>query len=138
MLLAVLFIAVGIGLLYGGAEGLVRGGASVGTRLGLTPLIIGLTVVAFGTSAPELVVSLGAALDDRGAVAVGNVVGSNIGNIGLILALAALVRPAVVRAQIIRFDIPILLAVTLAFLLMVADARVARCERHTERTLTRC
>ncbi len=128
MLLSVLSIGFGIGLLYVGAEGLVRGGASAGARLGLTPLVIGLTVVACGTSAPELVVSVGAALADQGDVAVGNVVGSNIGNIGFILALAVLIRPAVIQAQIIRFDVPILLGVTVAFLLVLADAHVARWE----------
>lgn len=128
MSLSVVSMAVGIGLLYVGAEGLVRGGASAGARLGLTPLVIGLTVVAFGTSAPELVVSVGAALADQGDVAIGNVVGSNIGNIGFILALAVLIRPAVVQAQIIRFDVPILLGATLALLLILADAHVARWE----------
>lgn len=128
MLLSALWIVLGIGLLYGGAEGLVRGSASAAARLGLTPLVIGLTVVAFGTSAPELAVSVDAALAGQGDVAVGNVVGSNIGNIGLILALAALIRPTIVQAQIIRFDVPVLLGVTLVFLLMLADAGIARWE----------
>jgi cation:H+ antiporter len=128
MLLSALWIGLGIVLLYGGAEGLVRGSASAAARIGLTPLVIGLTVVAFGTSAPELAVSVDAALAGEGDVAVGNVVGSNIGNIGFILALAAMIRPTIVQAQIIRFDVPVLLGVTLAFLLMLADARIARWE----------
>lgn len=128
MLISAIWVGLGVVLLYGGAEGLVRGSASAAARLGLTPLAIGLTVVAFGTSAPELVVSVGAALGEQGPVAVGNVVGSNIGNIGLILGLAALVRPATVQAQIIRFDVPVLVLVSLLFLGFVADAHVARWE----------
>lgn len=128
MLLAALAIALGIGLLYGGAEALVRGSSSAAARLGLTPLVIGLTVVAFGTSAPELVVSVDAALAGQGALAVGNVVGSNIGNIGLILGLTALIRPAIVHARIIRFDVPVLLAVTLTLVLMLLNERVVRWE----------
>lgn len=128
MLLSSVAIVVGIALLYAGAEALVRGSASAAAQLGLTPLVIGLTVVAFGTSAPELVVSVGAALADQGVVAVGNVVGSNIGNIGLILGLAVVIRPARVQAQILRFDVPLLLLVTLALVLILGDGRVVRWE----------
>lgn len=115
-----LFIALGLVLLYYGAEGLVRGSASLAARLGLSPLLIGLTVVAFGTSMPELLVSVQAALGGNSEVAVGNVVGSNIFNIGVILALAAIIQPLKVQFQLIRFDVPVMLAVVLLanFLLM--------------------
>ncbi len=128
MLWSALAILAGIGLLYAGAEALVRGSASAALRLGLTPLVIGLTVVAFGTSAPELVVSVGAALAEQGAMAVGNVVGSNIGNVGLILGLAALIHPATVQAQFVRFDVPVLLLVTVALVLLLGDDRIVRWE----------
>lgn len=128
MFLSWLWIALGIVLLYFGAEALVRGSASVAARLGLTPLVIGLTVVAFGTSAPELVVSVGAALAEQGPVAVGNVVGSNIGNIGLILGLAAVIRPPTVQAQVIRFDVPLLMLVSLLLVFFLMNGSLARWE----------
>ena len=87
MLLYVGLCLVGFALLYYGAEWLVRGSAEIALRLGLSPLVVGLTVVAFGTSSPEAVVSFVAAADGLAGIAVGNVVGSNIANIGLILGL---------------------------------------------------
>jgi cation:H+ antiporter len=128
MILSLLLILVGIVLLYGGAEGLVRGSSSLAARAGLTPLVIGLTVVAFGTSMPELVVSIGASLRGSGAIAAGNVVGSNIGNIALILGVAALIHPLRVQAQIIRIDMPVLLAVSAVLVLVLQDDAVGRLE----------
>jgi cation:H+ antiporter len=122
----VLAILGGIALLYGGAEGLVRGSSALALRLGLTPLVVGLTVVAFGTSMPELIVSVDATLAGRGSIALGNVVGSNIGNIALILGISALIAPLAVRARIIRLDLPILLAATLLMVVLVADGTVGR------------
>lgn len=124
----ILFLIGGVILLYAGAEGLVRGAASAAARLGLTPLVIGLTVVAFGTSAPELVVSVGAALEDQGSIAIGNVVGSNIGNIALILGLAALISPPRVQAQIIRFDVPIVIGTSVVVSGMLWNGLVGRLE----------
>lgn len=112
MILAVLYVVGGIGLLYYGAEALVRGAAALAVRARMSPLLVGLTVVSFGTSAPELVVSVQAALGGEGGIAVGNVVGSNICNIGLILGLAALVRPLRVDAQLVRLDIPLMVGVS--------------------------
>ena len=106
-------LIVGLILLVVGAEGLVRGASALALRLGLTPLIVGLTVVAFGTSTPELVVSLEAALAGKGAIAAGNVVGSNIANIGLILGFVALLRPMSVQAQLVRLDLPLLVGVSI-------------------------
>lgn len=126
--MALLWILLGVGLLYGGAEGLVRGSASVARRLGLSPLVIGLTVVAFGTSMPELVVSVRATLAGAGPIAVGNVVGSNIANIALILGLSALIRPIRVHAQLIRVDVPILIVASVALAVLLQDGRVGRVE----------
>lgn len=118
----------GLLLLTAGAEGLIRGASSLARRLGLSPLVIGLTVVAFGTSTPEFVVSLQGALDGRSALALGNVVGSNIGNIGLILGGAALISPLRVQAQIIRLDVPIMIGVSLVLGGLLWDGAVSRIE----------
>ncbi|MGE4563416.1 MAG: calcium/sodium antiporter [Victivallaceae bacterium] len=111
----ILWLAVGLALLCGGAELLVRGTVGIASACGVSPLVIGLTLVAAATSSPELVVSIQAALDNRGEVSVGNVVGSNICNIALILGASALVRPLKVERQLLRFDGPVLLAVSVAF-----------------------
>lgn len=121
MTIALIYLLVGLVLLYFGAEGLVRGSSSLALRLGLSPLVVGLTVVAFGTSSPELVVSLKAAMLGQSAISVGNVVGSNICNIGLILGVSALITPIATSSQIVRIDIPIMIGVTLISLLLLAD-----------------
>lgn len=126
MLWALLSVVGGLVLLSGGADGLVRGAASLARRLGMTPLVIGLTVVAMGTSMPELVVSVDAALRGRSAVALGNVVGSNIANIGLILGSAALISTLQVRAQVIRFDVPVLVGVSLLAGGLLIDGTLSR------------
>lgn len=123
-----LLIALGLVLLFFGGEGLVRGSAALALRLGVSPLVAGLTVVAFGTSAPELVVSLKAALDGLGAIAIGNVVGSNIFNIGLILGITALICPLKPQLQIIRFDTPIMIVVTLVGMGFLWDSALGRAE----------
>ena len=112
MLLQVLSLLGGLALLVGAASVLVRGAAALALRLGLSSLVVGLTVVAFGTSAPELVVSVQSALAGAGGIAVGNVVGSNIANIGLILAAAVLIRPIASDPAMLRRDLPVLLATT--------------------------
>src|SRR5690606_18831728 len=124
----VLSILFGLALLWGGAEGLVRGSASLALRLGLTPLVVGLTVVAFGTSSPELVVSIGAALADQGSIALGNVVGSNIGNVGLILGVGALLRPIRIRSQLVRVDMPLMVGVCVLLAALLLDGRIDRAE----------
>ncbi len=107
-------LLAGLLILSGGAEFLVRGGAALAIRLGLSPLAVGLTVVAFGTSAPELLVSVQSVMEEYGDIAVGNVVGSNIFNIAAILGLAAVICPLRIQSTLIRFDIPVMIAVTLA------------------------
>ncbi|WP_412068460.1 calcium/sodium antiporter [Rubrivirga sp. IMCC43871] len=118
----------GLALLMAAATALVRGAASLALRLGLSPLVVGLTVVAFGTSAPELVVSVQAALAGAGGIAVGNVVGSNIANVGLILALAVLVRPIATDPTVLRRDLPVLLATTVAVSVLLLDGQLGALE----------
>lgn len=123
-----LWIVASLVLLYFGAEGLVRGSASLALRLGLTPLVVGLTVVAMGTSMPEVMVSVKAALAERGDLAVGNVVGSNLFNIGVILGLTALLSPMKVQFQLIKIDAPIMVAVSLGLVAILWDGAVGRVE----------
>ena len=119
-------LILGLAALTFGAEGLVRGSASLAIRLGLTPLIIGLTIVAFGTSTPELVVSLGASLNNQADISIGNVVGSNIFNIGIILGLTALLCPVKVSLQVIKHDCPIMIAVSLLSLFLITKGTISR------------
>jgi cation:H+ antiporter len=128
MTLAIIYLLAGLVLLYFGAEGLVRGSSSLALRLGLSPLVVGLTVVAFGTSSPELMVSLRAALAGQGDISVGNVVGSNVCNVGLILGLCALITPIATNSQIVRVDIPIMLGITALSLALMADGNLGRTE----------
>ncbi|NLP03736.1 MAG: calcium/sodium antiporter [Fibrobacter sp.] len=121
-------ILAGLVLLYFGAEGLVRGSASLALKFGMTPLMVGLTVAAFGTSSPELVVSAKAAYNGLGDIVVGNVVGSNIFNVAVILGFAALVRPLKVKNQILRTDAPIMIAVSLVLVLFLRDRVISRPE----------
>jgi cation:H+ antiporter len=121
-LFQLLFIcAIGVALLYLGATLLVKGGVRIATALGVPPIIVGLTLVSFATSAPELVVSIDAAFKGIGDISLGNVMGSNICNIGLILGLTALVSPVKCEIKLLRFDAPFLLLSTilLAVFLMV-------------------
>lgn len=128
MIADLLWIALSPVLLFIGAEGLVRGSASLALRLGLTPLVIGLTVVAYGTSTPEMIVSIQAALAGQGDIALGNVVGSNIFNIGIILGLAAVVCPINVQFQLIKLDAPIMIGASLVLLGVIADHTVSQAE----------
>lgn len=118
----------GVVLLVAGAEGLVRGASALALRVGITPLVVGLTVVAIGTSSPELVVSVQAALAGQGGVAVGNVVGSNVANLGLIVGLAAILSPMAVDRTLIRFDVPIMLASMVLLVVFLLDGTLGRIE----------
>lgn len=128
MLVSSLLIVLACLILFAGAELLVRGGASLALKLGLTPLLVGLTVVAFGTSMPELIVSLKAAWSGNPDIAIGNVVGSNIFNIAVILGLSAVVFPITTHLQVLRWDAPVLVAVTLLVPLTFLDGSVSRIE----------
>ncbi len=114
MLTILLQLAGGTAFLYYGADFLVKGGVSIATRFGVSALVIGLTLVAFATSAPELVVSVQAALAGSSDISIGNVIGSNICNIALILGLSAVIAPLSVHSKVLRFDLPVMTVVTLA------------------------
>jgi cation:H+ antiporter len=127
-MIALLSIIVGLVVLVIGGELVVRGSSRLALGLGISPVIVGLTVVAFGTSSPELAVSVGAIFGGSPDVAVGNVVGSNIYNILLVLGAAALLRPLVVQQQLVRFDVPIVIGVSLLLWLLVLDGALGAVE----------
>ncbi len=121
-------LVLGLVLLYYGAEFLVKGSSSLAFQLGVTPLLIGITIIAFGTSSPELTVSVGAALTGNSGIALGNVVGSNICNILLILGIAALIRPLEVKVQLVRLDVPVLIVCSVVLGLFLIDRTISRIE----------
>ena len=123
--MTVLMFVAGLVLLIAGAECLVRGASRLALSLGISPLVVGLTVVAFGTSAPEVAVSVGAALEGRTDMALGNVVGSNIFNVLFILGIAALISPLIVNLQIIRQEVPIMIGASVLTLLLGMDGRIS-------------
>lgn len=123
---AALLLIAGMVLLVLGAELLVRGASTLAAALGISPLIIGLTVVAYGTSAPELAVSTTAALNGRADIALGNVVGSNIFNVLFILGVSAAVMPLRVSRQLIRSDVPLMILASFALLLLALDGKIGR------------
>jgi cation:H+ antiporter len=125
LLTLVLFIA-GIVLLISGAELLVRGASRLAVAVGITPLVVGLTVVAFGTGSPELAVGVQASMAGQADITIGNVVGSNIFNVLLVLGLSAIVAPLVVSQQLVRLDVPIMIVVSVALLLMSLDGVIDR------------
>ena len=125
-LMTFVYLIAGLVLLVAGAEVLVRGAAKLAAQFGIPPLIIGLTVVAFGTSAPETAVSVQAALDGSGDLAIGNVVGSNIANVLLILGLTALIAPLIVSRQLIRLDVPIMIGASLLTFGLAWDGSLSR------------
>lgn len=127
MIIAILLIS-GLVLLYAGAELLVKGTSATAFRLGISPLVIGLTVVAFGTSAPEMTVSILAAFGGKGDIAAANIVGSNIFNIAVILGIASLICPIHISRQIIRWDMPIMIGVSLLGIWLLADRALSRIE----------
>jgi cation:H+ antiporter len=131
MVLYIVYCLVGFVLLYFGAEWLVKGSSSLARSLGVTPIVIGLTVVAFGTSAPELVVSLISSIKGKSMIAVGNVVGSNICNIALVLGLSAVFHPIKSDPTVVRRDIPIMLAISLYLLLLTLNSKLGRMEGAT-------
>ncbi len=131
MALQILLCLIGFVLLYYSAEWLVKGSSSLARSLGITPVVIGLTVVAFGTSAPELVVSVVSSVKAKSMIAVGNVVGSNICNIALVLGASALFYPIKSHPSVVQRDIPVMLAVSLYLLLLSFDSRLGRIEGFT-------
>ncbi len=125
-----LWLIIGLALLYFGGEWLVKGAREISLMMGISPLAVGLTVVAFGTSAPELLVSLQANLLDppKGDIALGNVVGSNICNIALILGIGAAIRPMSVHRQLIKREMPFLVVISVVFILLLRDGQIQQVE----------
>ncbi|KAF6242870.1 sodium:calcium antiporter [Nitrosopumilus sp. b1] len=123
-----LLVAVGLAMLYFGAEWLVKGSVSIAQKFKISQLVIGLTIVAFGTSTPELSVSVSSAINGVSDVALGNVVGSNIANIGLILGISAIITPIAVARQTIRKEVPIMIGVSVLLLAVSLDAQISMIE----------
>jgi cation:H+ antiporter len=124
-ILDLVLVVAGLTLLVGGGEALVRGASTLAVRVGISPLVIGLVVVSAATSAPELAVTVGAVIGGEPDLAVGNVVGSNIVNILLILGISAVITPLVIKRQLVRFDIPVMVGLSVAFLLVSLDGRIS-------------
>ncbi|MCH7672156.1 MAG: calcium/sodium antiporter [Proteobacteria bacterium] len=121
MLTPIIFLSGGFILLVAGAETLVRGSTNIALRAGISPLIVGLTIVAFGTSAPEFAVSIRSITSDLSGLALGNVIGSNIANIGLILGITALINPLRITRQLLRNQIPQMIAASLLLWILLLD-----------------
>ena len=128
MLISIFSLFVGSLLLYFGAEWIIKGGVSISNKFGISKLVIGLTVVAFGTSLPELLVSLIAVFENSPSLAIGNVVGSNVANVGLVLGISALIFPISINYAPIRRDLFIYLCSCALFILFVFDGRISRFE----------
>jgi len=124
--MTIILFAVGLVILILGAEALVRGASGLAANLGISPLIIGLTVVAFGTSSPEMAVSVISGINNQADLSLGNVIGSNILNVLLILGLSALITPLVVSRKLIRLDVPVMIGCSLLVLVMSLGGNISR------------
>jgi cation:H+ antiporter len=130
LILSLALFIIGLIIIYYGAEFLVKGASGLARSLGMSPMVIGLTVVAFGTSTPEIFVSVVSSLKGKSMIAVGNVIGSNICNIALVLGLSALFMPIAGNLSVIRRDIPIMLGVSLYLLVISYNSVIGRLEGH--------
>ena len=128
LLMITIYIIGGLILLYFGANWLVKGAITLALHLGLSPLIVGLTVVALGTSVPEALVSVQAAIGHQGGIALGNVIGSNILNIALILGLSAFFNPLKVDSHLVKADVPLLAGATFMLVVLLEDFQISRME----------
>jgi cation:H+ antiporter len=124
--IALFLFVIGLALLIGGAEVLLRGATRLAAALGISPLVIGLTVVAFGTSSPELAVTIQSAWAGQSDIALGNIVGSNICNVLLILGFSALITPLVVAQKLIRLDVPLMIGLSFLMLFLGLDGQIGR------------
>jgi cation:H+ antiporter len=120
----ILLFVVGIAFLYSGGEGLVKGSSRLARSFGINPVVIGLTIVAFGTSAPEFVVSIIAVLRDSNDLVIGNIVGSNISNIGLIMAISALISPLVIQMRLLKIEVPIMIILSIILYLLAFNLTI--------------
>ena len=118
-------VLIGLILLVVGGEALVRGASSIARRLGMSPFVVGLTIVAVATSSPEFAVTTGAVLNGQPELAVGNVVGSNIANVLLILGLSALLLPLIARRRLVRLDVPVMVAMSVLLLVLALDGGIS-------------
>jgi len=126
ILLSIAAIVIGLGLLVWGAERFVHGASAIAKNLGVPPLIIGLTIVGIGTSAPEILISIIAAYQGNPALAVGNALGSNIANIALVLGITAIVLPLTVKSEVLQREYPIMFGVMLLALVLLLDNHLGR------------
>ena len=126
MIPAIAFLIVGLVLFIYSADFLVKGASNLAAAVGISPLVVGLTVVAFGTSAPELAVSVMSAFKGQADIALGNVVGSNIFNVLFILGISAMIIPLVVHAQLVRFDVPVMIGVSILLYVLSMDGLISR------------
>jgi len=126
MFINVLFFVLGLAALIAGAEALVRGASRIALSLGISPLVVGLTIVALGTSSPEVAVSVGAVFNGNTDIAIGNVVGSNILNVLVVLGVSALIAPVVVHSQLIRQEIPIMIGASVLLVVLLVDGRLGQ------------
>jgi cation:H+ antiporter len=124
MIVDVLLVVAGLVLLFVGGEALVRGASTIATKAGISPLVVGLVIVSAATSTPELAVTIDAVLQGEPDLAVGNVIGSNIANILLILGLSAAISPLVIKRQVVRFDIPVMVGLSILLLAVSLDGRI--------------
>ncbi len=127
LVIAILIIG-GLVLLYFGADWLVQGAVTISLHFGLSPLIVGLTVVALGTSLPEALVSVQASINNQGGIALGNVIGSNILNIALILGLSSILQPLKVDSHLVKADVPLLVAASFLLIVLLEDFHISRME----------
>ena len=128
MIIDIFFLLIGTTMLYFGADWIVRSSVSIAKKSNIAPIIIGLTIVAFGTSLPELIVSITAALNDSSSLSVGNAIGSNIANIGLVLGLSSLIFPISCIYKKIKKDLWINIIITIIFVLFAFDGLISRFE----------
>jgi len=126
MLLQLLLFSVGLAILVWGADLFIKGAGGIALRFGISPFVVGMVLVGFGTSLPELAVNITAVVEQRLDLAVGNVVGSNIANVALILGVAALVSPLLLGRRVMRVELPLLVLVSLGFWALVADGSLGR------------
>jgi len=124
----IVWLLLSMVILYFRAKGLITGAASMAKRMGLSPLVIGLTIVSIGTSAPELLVSVKAAMNGQSALSIGNVLGSNFFNVGIILGLSALIYPLSVKRQLLKLDVPVMILASLLFFVLFLDFEISRVE----------
>lgn len=125
-IMTMVLLVFGLGLIVAGAEILVRGASRLATLAGISPLVIGLTVVAYGTSAPEMAVSLRSVFSDHEAISIGNIVGSNIFNVLFILGMSASITPLLVAQQLVKLDVPIMIGVSFVLMAMAYDREISR------------